>query len=190
MTQGHSSVDLTVERALDHVGKYSHQAIILSPKRKQSNTKWTSHFVPLHTMNFKPWHYSWNKNFGHMLSLAKELLRHIMGKRRGWGWKETRKEAWKQETWKEWVNILPAKHQRERSSAESQQWDSSSSSVVIQKWGLNQPSSFLLQAEMGTSRWQFSSQFFDAYLRKRQILSVLRQPCSYMPPLTQGFLVN
>lgn len=36
----------------------------------------------------------------HLPSFAKELLRHITGNRRGQVWKETRKEAWKQETFK------------------------------------------------------------------------------------------
>lgn len=57
MTQGHHSVDLMVERALNHLGKYNkYKAIILltkKQKKKQSNTKLRSHFVPLHTRNFK-----------------------------------------------------------------------------------------------------------------------------------------
>lgn len=137
-TQGHSSVDLRAERALNPVGNCSHEAISSSPKRNKATKNWGLIFFHFTQKILKPdiatfqlsifcdsipWFY--------LLSLPKELLRHIMRKRRGQGWKEAKKETWKQETWKEWVNIL-LQNTKERDQVLSQQWDSSSSTLVIQ----------------------------------------------------------
>lgn len=80
-----SLVDLMVIYGSIH----SHQAFVLSPKKKEKQQKVEFSFFPLCTSNFNT--DSWNKNVGHFLPLVITLLRLMMGKRREQGWSKKEK---------------------------------------------------------------------------------------------------
>lgn len=145
-------------------------------------------FSPYKT-NSKSWHYSWNKILGHLLSFDKKLLRHIMVE-------STRVEG-SRERDLEAGDLTGISHPP---CYNASPWKTSEKE--IKHWFTEVGFIFILSSHLeviSEPATQFPSVNRDGHLRTAIQLTVigclrkrwiLQQPCSYMSPLTQDFLVK